>query len=118
MILSYKDLKLALSKGQIKFNPEISEDQVGISSIDLRLGYVFTRLKENPGLVVRPAADGFNPTDIVEHENLENKTVLGEQALFKLRPGELKLALTLEEVTVPGSLAGKSREKAALHDQV
>ena len=114
MILSYKDLKLALSKGQIEFNPEISEDQVGISSIDLRLGYVFTRLKENPGLVVRPAADGFNPTDIVEHENLENKTVLGEQALFKLRPGELKLALTLEEVTVPGSLAGNVQGKSSL----
>ena len=75
LILSYQDLKLALNKGQIKFSPDISEDQVGISSIDLRLGYEFTRLKENPGLVVRPAADGFNPTDIVEHENLENKNV-------------------------------------------
>jgi len=114
LILSFKDLKLALKKGQIKFNPDISEDQIGISSIDLRLGYAFTRLKENSGLVVRPAADGFNPTDIVEHENLENKNVLGEQALFKLHPGELKLALTLEEVTVPGSLAANVQGKSSL----
>jgi dCTP deaminase len=114
LILSYEDLKLALKKGQIKFSPNISEDQIGISSIDLRLGYVFTRLKENPGLVVRPAADGFNPTDIVEHENLENKSVLGEQARFKLHPGELKLALTLEEVTVPGSLAANVQGKSSL----
>ena len=52
MILSYKDLELALKKGQIKFNPDISEDQIGISSIDLRLGYVFTRLKEKIPAVV------------------------------------------------------------------
>jgi len=114
LILSYKDLKLALNKRQIEFSPDISEDQIGISSVDLRLGYVFTRLKENPGLVVRPAADGFHPTDIVEHENLENRTVLGEQAVFKLRPGELRLALTLEEVTVPGSLAGNVQGKSSL----
>src|SRR5207245_10541030 len=73
-----------------------------------------TRLRANPRLVAPHAADGFNPTDIVEHEKLENKNVLGEQALFKLHPGELKLALTLEEVTVPGSLAANVQGKSSL----
>ena len=114
MILSYTDLKKAWKTGKIRFRPDISEEQIGLSSIDLRLGHVFTRLKESPGLVIRPAAEGFDPTGLVEHENFEEKTVLGKQPVFKLEPRELRLALTEEEVTIPGYLAANVQGKSSL----
>ncbi len=104
MILSYTDLKKAWKTGKIRFRPDISEEQIGLSSIDLRLGHIFTRLKEKPGLVVRPASEGFDPPDIVEHENFEKKTILGEHPTFRLKPAQLRLALTEEEIGVPEAI--------------
>ncbi len=114
MILSYTDLKNAWKTGKIRFRPDISQEQIGLSSIDLRLGHIFTRLKEKADLVVRPASEGFDPTDLVEHEDFEKKTVLGEHPTFRLEPGKLRLALTKEEVSVPAYLAANVQGKSSL----
>ncbi len=114
MILSRPDLKEAWKSKKIRFRPDISEEQIGLSSIDLRLGYVFTRLIPRLGHVIRPAAEGFDPTNLVEHENFEGKRILGEPLPFRLKPGELKLALTLEEVAFPGSLAANVQGRSSL----
>ncbi len=114
MILSYTDLKDAWKTGKIRFRPDISKEQIGLSSIDLRLGYVFTRLKQKPDRVIRPAAEGFDPSDLVEHEDFEQKTVIGEHPKFRLEPGQLRLAMTLEEVRLPGSLAANVQGRSSL----
>ena len=65
MILSYKDLVSAWKKKRIRFDPDIAEKQIDLSSIDLRLGNVFAKLKPRDGLIVQPAR-GFDPTDHIE----------------------------------------------------
>ncbi len=59
MILSHDDLKRAWKQRQIRFSPDISESQIAESSIDLRLGYHFTKLKAQ-ATPVRPTAEAFD----------------------------------------------------------
>ena len=113
MILTYRDLLQGWKNGRIKFDPDISFEQIGLSSIDLRLGHVFTKLKQKSGVVIQPAR-GFDPTDLVEHEDFSQKQVLGKHIPFRLSPGEFRLALTLEEITVPHNLAANVQGKSSL----
>lgn len=113
MILTYRDLLQAWKNGRLKFNPNISIEQIGLSSIDLHLGNVFTRLKPTSGVVIQPAR-GFDPTDLVEHEDFSQKQILGKAPTFRLSPGEFRLAFTLEEITVPHNLAANVQGKSSL----
>ena len=113
MILSYRDLVATWKKKQLRFDPDISESQIGLSSIDLRLGHVFARLKPSPGIVVRPAR-GFDPTDHVEIEDASKGGFLSGGPIFRLPPGEFRLAFTLEEVTLPPGLAANVQGKSSL----
>ena len=113
MILSYRDLVAIWKKKQLRFDPDISESQIGLSSIDLRLGHVFARLKPSPGIVVQPAR-GFDPTDHVEIEDASKGGFVSGGPIFRLPPGEFRLAFTLEEVTLPPGLAANVQGKSSL----
>jgi dCTP deaminase len=113
MILAYDDLIEAWQNGTLQFSPNVSLDQIGESSIDLRLGWVFTRLKRQAGVVIQPAR-GFNPTDLVEHQDLSETMVLGKAPPFRIEPQGFFLAFTLEEVTVPKHLAASVQGKSSL----
>ena len=106
MILSRPDLIRAWKTKQIRFLPDISEEQIGLSSIDLRLGYVSTRLKKSKR-TIRPAAEGFDPTYLVENYQHERSNLI-------IRPRQFRLALTLERVSIPGSLAANVQGKSSL----
>jgi len=113
LILSYKDLIAAWNKKRIRFTPDIiPERQIGLSSIDLRLGTVFAKLKPREGLVVQPAR-GFDPTDHVEIEEAHGGFISGGP-LFRLAPREFRRAFTLEEVTLPPDLAANVQGKSSL----
>lgn len=89
MILSYTDLIAAWNKKRIRFTPDIvPERQIGLSSVDLRLGTVFAKLKPREGLVVQPAR-GFDPTDHVEIEEAHGGFISGGP-LFRLAPREVQ----------------------------
>ncbi len=109
MILSHDHLKRAWKRRQIRFSPDISESQIAESSIDLRLGYVFTKLKPQPK-PVRPAAEGFDPGRVTEGHDYESLA----RPVFKLRPREFMLGFTLEELSVPGWLAANVQGKSSL----
>ncbi|HZY95448.1 MAG TPA: dCTP deaminase [Candidatus Bathyarchaeia archaeon] len=109
MILSHDHLKRAWKRRQIRFSPDIDEGQIAESSIDLRLGYVFTKLRPQPK-PVRPAAEGFDPHRVTESQNYEYLS----RPVFKLRPREFMLGFTLEEVSVPGWLAANVQGKSSL----
>jgi deoxycytidine triphosphate deaminase len=59
MILSQPDLRKAVERCQIIFDPPLEEKQWGEASIDLRLGFSFTRLKDLPGMKIS-VAEGLN----------------------------------------------------------
>ena len=98
-------MKLLKAK-KLKFNPEIEPDQVGICSVDLRLGHSLTILKERKGTIVTPGltdAEGFFET-----------RELGNNEQFLLKPGEFKLALTHESITLPNDIAALIEGKSSL----
>jgi len=109
LILSHNALKRAWRTGKIQFSPDISEDQIAESSIDLHLGYAFTRLIPQPK-PIRPATEGFDPGPITERKNYETRA----RPVFRLRSQEFRLAFTLEELTVPRWLAANVQGKSSL----
>jgi dCTP deaminase len=113
VILTYPDLLRAWQRRRIGFVPNIDSGQIGISSIDLRLGWVFTRLLPKQGVIIQPAR-GFDPTDLVEHQDFSNLQVLGQSPTFRLKPGEFRLAFTLEEISLPNNLAANVQGKSSL----
>lgn len=113
MILSRRELLRAWRRGTIRFNPDIVGAQVGLSSIDLRLGHVFSRLKPAPGVVVQPARR-FDPTNLVETQDFSQTPILGQSPTFKLPSMEFRLAFTLEEVSLPPNLAANVQGKSSL----
>ncbi len=114
MILSYKDLIAAWKKKRVRFTPDIApERQIGLSSIDLRLGTVFAKLKPREGLIVQPAR-GFDPTDHVEIEQTAGGGFVTGGPIFRLATQQFRLAFTLEEVTLPPDLAGSVQGKSSL----
>jgi len=113
VILAYDELVSYWRNGTLSFSPNIAIDQIGLSSIDLRLGWVFTRLLPKSGVVIQPAR-GFDPTNLVEHQDFSKTKVLGESPRLQLPPGQFRLAFTLEEITVPKGLAASVQGKSSL----
>src|SRR5712692_10106777 len=107
MMLARQDLFRAWKRGEIRFDPDISRDQISLSSIDLRLGRIFTKQKAHKGLVIRPAQE-FDPSDFVTN------TTLGSGGIFRLRPKQFRLAQTLEKITLPAGLAAHIHGRSSL----
>jgi dCTP deaminase len=106
MILSQPNLRKAVEDGLIGFDPPLEEKQWGEASIDLRLGFSFTKFRETPGLTLS-VADGLaaiGNLGLWITKELKPKDEFGDAERFILRPGELVLALTHERVRVPRSM--------------
>jgi dCTP deaminase len=106
MMLAHLDLKRAWKAKQIRFEPDISEEQISLSSIDLRLGRNFATLKSQ-AKPVRPTQD-FDPSVLVENTNLSSGKY------FRFPPQEFCLAQTLEKITLPTSLAAHIHGRSSL----
>jgi dCTP deaminase len=109
MMLGRQDLLTLWKRKKIRFQPDISPDQISLSSIDLRLGFRFTTQKVQKALVIRPAYD-LDPTDITEMRDFTGDS----EAIFRLEPKQFKLAQTLERITVPANLAAQVNGKSSL----
>ena len=114
MILSDRDIWRELkkkAKHRLRFIPPLSSDQVKTSTVDLRTGHRFIRLRfERPG--TKSAA---HVHIILRH--LSDYTALekdfGEEVIvepgqtFPLGPGQSALAWTYEKIVIPPHLAGR-----------
>ena len=100
MILAGDEIRERIAKGDIVFDPPVEPEQIGPSSVDLRLG---------PNLV-HPSEDVFRNLKLTEgripaeiYGNSEEIPVGG----FNLEPRKLVLGHTLENITLPNDLAGR-----------
>jgi len=106
-VLSQPDLRRSVADGRICFDPPLEENQWGEASVDLRLGFRFTRLHELKGVRISVAqglgslGGGFWIT-----KDLKEKDEFGKAEVFSLGPREFILAMTYESVTVPNDLIG------------
>ncbi len=105
MILSQVDLRQAVAEGQLLFDPPLEESQWGEASIDLRLGFSFTRLTGSRSLTIS-VANGLAdlPAGLWATKLLKASDELGRPERFVLDPGEFILALTHETIKVPKNL--------------
>lgn len=114
LILGYKDLVKAWKTGKISFSPDIERNQIGISSIDLRLGYEVSKLQFRPGVTVNPAIDDFDSKGLFTKDDFRQKDALGKTRLLKLEPNEFMVAFTLEEIHLPNNIAAEVEGRSRL----
>ena len=105
---------MEIGSGRLVFTPEIELDQVGPSSVDLRLGDEFTTFL--------PPEQGIETIiDLSKVGNVENvaKTygntdVINEGDSFVLKPGQFVLTYTLESIKIPNYLAARVEGRSSL----
>ncbi len=61
MVLAQPEIRAEVDNGRIVFDPPLEECQWGQASVDLRLGFSFTKLKQLPGIKFS-AAHGIQHT--------------------------------------------------------
>jgi|SRR5215472_12279219 len=107
MMLARQDLLRAWEKGELRFDPDITLDQINLSSIDLRLGCIFTKQKAQSAVVIRPAQN-FDPSDHVQN------TILKVKEIFRLSPNEFALGQTLEKIRLPAKFSAHVHGRSSL----
>lgn len=97
MILTDREIRIALQQKQIIIDPEPPDLDVAISSttIDLTLGENFATWPELKGVSIRPGAPGYSYAQIAK---LQDKHTAKS---FSLRPKCFVLAWTRERVNIP-----------------
>jgi len=99
MVLSDRDIKIALQSGKIKIDPAPDlEVQLGSCSIDLRLGNAFRIFESGVHSLIdlkQSSATEFTKEVIVE-----------EGKAFIIQPGDFVLGTTVERLEVPDDLLG------------
>lgn len=108
MILSDRDVRARLARGDIKIAPEPDpEIQIQPASIDLRLGYDFQTFNYTQQALIDPA-------DPSSFEQLTNLIHLQESERFIVHPGEFVLATTLERVEIPDDLVARLEGRSSI----
>lgn len=106
MILSDRDIKKAIKKGRLAFEPKLKPDQIGPASIDLKLSpifKVFNTEKESLLDIKKGLPKNFTKT---------YKLKKGER--FILHPNSFILASTLEYMKIPDDLVIRLEGKSSL----
>lgn len=106
MILSQPEIRTAVEKGEIRFDPPLEERQWGEASIDLRLGLKFAKLIADSS-VTFSMTKGIGPvarTGLYHEEVFELKDKFGKRRTYTLEPNEFILALTHEHIWMPRNL--------------
>lgn len=119
MVLSDRDIKARLGKGDFKVEPLDLLLQMGASSVDLRLGTRFRTFKLSNHSIIDPAT--FSDTKISEWrvdgaqiEEYEYSTLIISEKPFVLHPGEFVLASLMEHVEMPADLVGRLEGRSSL----
>ena len=108
MVLSDKDIKLALEKGRIKILPFPNlKLALGSCSVDLRLGSTFRVFEYSKNAFIDPAKK-----DYAQEITREIKVKEGDQ--FIMQPGDFVLAVTLENVKISPDLMGRLEGRSSL----
>lgn len=107
MILSQVDIRDAVDAGSIGFAPSLEEKQWGEASVDLRLGFQFTKLQAVGGLSAISVADGLGlvgKMGLWNTKTLKERDEHGNLEQYPLGPKEFVLAMTYESIKVPRNM--------------
>lgn len=108
MILSDRDIRLALKEGNVKITPTDGLDRrIGPDGIDFRLGNTFLVFERNKQPYIDPRR-----AETVKGTTRQVLVKTGEP--FIIQPHELVLATTLERVTLCDELLGRLEGRSSL----
>ena len=112
MVLSDQEIKRELETGGLVISPEVSDTEIGPSSIDLHLGNEFTIFKSKAELAnLAGLSQSVDLADVVNVEAIVN--VVGEKITLaggqshEIKPREFILAYTREHIELPNYLAAR-----------
>jgi len=94
-----------LDAGKIVINPRPAQSSISGVSVDIRLGNEFRVFSEH----TTPYIDLSGPKDEVSgalDKVMSEAIIIAEKDAFFLHPGELALAVTYEDVTLPDNVVG------------
>lgn len=108
MVLSDRDIKLALKQKRIFISPAPDlKTQLGSCSIDLRLGNLFRVFDHSKYPYIDPYKKDYG-ADITKEVKLKNTQQ------FIMQPGDFVLAVTLERVQIPDNMMGRLEGRSSL----
>lgn len=87
MILCQNDLRKEVEAGNIKFDPPLEERQWGEASVDLRLGFQFTKFRNAKGITLS-IADGLaslGNLGLWDTKTLRERDEFGEREAYDLK---------------------------------
>ena len=105
MRLCDTDIERYLDEGRISLVPRPSNDKINGATVDVRLGNSFRVFREHSA----PYIDLSGPKEEVSAQLeavMSEEIIIAENEAFFLHPGDLALATTLEEVTLPANIIG------------
>lgn len=108
MVLSDRDIKLAISEKRIVVTPMPDLDsQVGTCTLDLRLGNTFRVFDHSRHPYIDPAKKDYS-------NEITKKVVVEDGEPFIMQPGDFVLAVTLERVKIPDNIMGRLEGRSSL----
>lgn len=108
MVLSDKDLKIALKKGRIKIKPKPDlKVQLGSNSIDLRLGNVFRIFDHSKYAFIDPFKKNIG-------EEITREVIKKNDEPFIIQPGDFVLGTTVEYLELPDDLVGNLEGRSSI----
>mgnify|MGYP001608189166 CR=1 FL=1 len=106
VVLSDRDIKRALKEGKISIQPDVSEEQINPSSVDLRLGNQF-RVFKHAEVTHIDQRNTSSADKIMKLIEIEPSTP------FIIHPGEFVLGINHEYIKVPDDLVGRLDGKSS-----
>ncbi len=108
MVLSDKDIKLSLKRGEIKITPAPNlKTQLGSNSIDLRLGNVFRIFDHSKYAFIDPFKKNIG-------EDVTREVKIKENEPFIIQPGDFVLGTTIEYLEIPDNLVGSLEGRSSI----
>lgn len=106
MILTRKEIKAAVESGEIRFDPPLEDKQWGAASVDLRLGYKFTKIQPSDHKI--PLAKGIKQiSGLWYEETFDHTDRFGKRRAFCIEPEEFVLAQSYEHIWIPRNLIAR-----------
>lgn len=109
MLLAQAEIRDAVRKGEIKFEPSLDERQWGEAGVNLRLGTKFTKFLPKEGVTFSMARGigTIADTGLWQEETFDPPLdKFGKPRTYSLDPGEFILGVTYEHIWIPRRLIG------------
>lgn len=108
MVLSDRDIRIALEEGRIKIDPEPDLDkQLGSISVDFRLGNTFMVFEHSRYSYIDPRTP-HSIGDAMRTIHVE------DDDQFIMQPGDFALASTMESLELPNDLLGRLEGRSSI----